>query len=98
MAVDLIIALHVVHPGKGGRVGLCPDTLGIQCLKLCFRRWLRCFAAARPASIRRQLKHGATDPYSIAFEAFKALAERSERAERRIERGKDWPTNAATAK
>jgi hypothetical protein len=30
------------------------------------------------ASIRQQLKEGATDPFSIAFEALKALAERSE--------------------
>jgi hypothetical protein len=30
------------------------------------------------ASIRRQLKEGATDPFSIAFEALKAIAERSD--------------------
>jgi hypothetical protein len=30
------------------------------------------------ASIRRQIKEGASDPFSIAFEALKALAERNE--------------------
>jgi hypothetical protein len=30
------------------------------------------------ASFRRQLKEGARDPFSIAFEALKALAERSD--------------------
>jgi hypothetical protein len=30
------------------------------------------------ASIRRQLKKGARDPFSIAFEALKALAEKSD--------------------